>query len=456
MQTAPARTLRIRRLAAPIVAACAIATAGPTFSITRTDLPDRPDADIAFGLDIVAVSADEVWATGEWRDELPSGGTDLGTQIFRFDGAVWTRIDPPHTASTCNDRIWFVARAIDAAGSEQLFAAGEYKKDSCSSSDTLLLEGEGEDWSQTITPGQSAFGASGYFFEDVHVTGDGVVWMGGQFTHSGDAGRPSATVIRMEGGDFERFDGPLILNAAHRIRAIDSSAPDDIWAVGSLGGFAAAVGRSYALHHDGSGWSEVSPPQVGIGEIIAAVEAIAPDDVWLSGRYQVIAPDGLSLITLPLMWHWDGTDWTRHDSPGFAADLVHFASDDVYGVSGDTLVHWDGAAWSVAATLDPDEFELPALRGLAVTGPGEMIAIGDDGPGVTAGRRSMAVRFSADGPSCPADLAAPQGVINFFDLAAFLALYNAGDDAADLAMPNGVLNFFDLSAYLDLYNAGCP
>ena len=178
--------------------------------------------------------------------------------------------------------------------------------------------------------------------------------------------------------------------------------------------------------------------------------------MWLSGRYQVIAPDGLSLITLPLMWHWDGTDWTRHDSPGFAADLVHFASDDVYGVSGDTLVHWDGAAWSVAATLDPDEFELPALRGLAVTGPGEMIAIGDDGPGVTAGRRSMAVRFSSDGPSCPADLAAPQGVINFFDLAAFLALYNAGDDAADLATPSGVLNFFDLSAYLDLYNAGCP
>jgi hypothetical protein len=57
---------------------------------------------------------------------------------------------------------------------------------------------------------------------------------------------------------------------------------------------------------------------------------------------------------------------------------------------------------------------------------------------------------------CPADLAEPFGVLNFFDLAAYLALYNAGDPAADLAAPQGVLNFFDLAAYLDAFNAGCP
>lgn len=61
------------------------------------------------------------------------------------------------------------------------------------------------------------------------------------------------------------------------------------------------------------------------------------------------------------------------------------------------------------------------------------------------------------GPGCsPADLAEPYGVLNFFDLAAYLDLFNAGDPAADLAPPFGVLNFFDLAAYLDLYNAGCP
>lgn len=55
-----------------------------------------------------------------------------------------------------------------------------------------------------------------------------------------------------------------------------------------------------------------------------------------------------------------------------------------------------------------------------------------------------------------ADLAAPCGVHDFFDVAAYLSLYNAGDEAADLAAPFGMLNFFDLMAFLAFYNNGCP
>lgn len=61
-----------------------------------------------------------------------------------------------------------------------------------------------------------------------------------------------------------------------------------------------------------------------------------------------------------------------------------------------------------------------------------------------------------DAASCPADLAEPFGSLNFFDIAEFVARYNAGDPSADLADPIGTLNFFDVAAYLDLYNAGCP
>lgn len=57
---------------------------------------------------------------------------------------------------------------------------------------------------------------------------------------------------------------------------------------------------------------------------------------------------------------------------------------------------------------------------------------------------------------CPPDLAAPFGVLNFFDFIEFIALYNAMDPAADLAVPFGTFNFFDITAYLAAYNAGCP
>jgi predicted outer membrane repeat protein len=61
------------------------------------------------------------------------------------------------------------------------------------------------------------------------------------------------------------------------------------------------------------------------------------------------------------------------------------------------------------------------------------------------------------GPGCtPADLTKPWGVLNFFDLAAYLDLYNAQDPRADLAPPFGMLNFFDLATAIARYNAGCP
>ena len=56
---------------------------------------------------------------------------------------------------------------------------------------------------------------------------------------------------------------------------------------------------------------------------------------------------------------------------------------------------------------------------------------------------------------CPADLVGQPGILNFFDLAAFLNRFNTRDPRADLAPPSGVFNFFDLAVYLDQYNAGC-
>ena len=85
-----------------------------------------------------------------------------------------------------------------------------------------------------------------------------------------------------------------------------------------------------------------------------------------------------------------------------------------------------------------------------------------DGPGgtnaatVTAADRSVLAALVGPVPCNAADLAAPLGTLNFFDISAYLALFNTGNPAADLAAPLGVLNFFDLSAYLAIYNAGCP
>lgn len=422
----------------------------PSYALSATGLPDYPGSNQIFGHDIVVIAPDDIWALGEWHATFPGpgGGTELGTQSFHFDGESWVRFEPPNHASTCNGLVWSVARSIDAISSGQVYAAGEYKRDSCQSTDTLMHEYTDGSWEQVITPGQTAFGVQGFLFAAVYVTDDGAVWMGGQFSAPGGAGSPRPTVIRSTGaGGFDRWDGDLVLNASHRIRAIDSTSPTDIWAVGSAGGGGIAVGRSYAMHYDGSGFTEMSPPQISFGEIIRAVEAIASDDVWLSGKYDIINPDG-SITIMPLMWHWDGSGWEQFDSPGFANDLVHFASDDVYGISGRTLIHWDGTEWSVAAVV-PDEIALNAsLRSIDIVRPGELIAIGDQGASGTTGRTSVVVHFDANQGDCLADITGDSR-LNFFDVSAFL---NTMPDFNN----DGAFNFFDVSAFLNAFAEGCP
>ncbi|MEM9372542.1 MAG: proprotein convertase P-domain-containing protein [Planctomycetota bacterium] len=68
---------------------------------------------------------------------------------------------------------------------------------------------------------------------------------------------------------------------------------------------------------------------------------------------------------------------------------------------------------------------------------------------------SACLNISAELP-CTPDLAEPLGELNFFDISAFIGLFNSGDAAADFAEPFGVLNFFDVAEYIALYGAGCP
>ena len=58
------------------------------------------------------------------------------------------------------------------------------------------------------------------------------------------------------------------------------------------------------------------------------------------------------------------------------------------------------------------------------------------------------------GPGCLADLNG-DGMLNFFDVSAFLSAFNAMNPIADFT-GDGQLNFFDVSTFLSAFNAGCP
>ncbi len=58
------------------------------------------------------------------------------------------------------------------------------------------------------------------------------------------------------------------------------------------------------------------------------------------------------------------------------------------------------------------------------------------------------------GSSCPADLSG-DGVLDFFDVSAFLLAFNTQEPVADFNN-DGLFDFFDVSAFLTAYTNGCP
>jgi enediyne biosynthesis protein E4 len=63
-------------------------------------------------------------------------------------------------------------------------------------------------------------------------------------------------------------------------------------------------------------------------------------------------------------------------------------------------------------------------------------------------------RYTIRAISCAADLSG-DGVVNFFDISAFLTLFSSEHPQADLT-GDGVLNFFDISGFLSDFAQGCP
>ena len=86
----------------------------------------------------------------------------------------------------------------------------------------------------------------------------------------------------------------------------------------------------------------------------------------------------------------------------------------------------------------------------------ELVANGPHAQSVALQLPAMSVLVLRNGNDvgCPVDMTG-DGVLNFFDVSAFLVAYSNGDLSVDFD-GSGNLNFFDVSTFLLGFNAGCP
>jgi len=135
-------------------------------------------------------------------------------------------------------------------------------------------------------------------------------------------------------------------------------------------------------------------------------------------------------------------------SPGDGSGLVQVLR------AGDVLVTGDGFSLGLSTT-NPWSFQTQ----YGSTGGGVPVIFNNEGEFVVSliggfGRGTFVFDFDGDPPVCAADLTG-DGVLDFFDISAFLTAFGAGDPAADFT-GDGTFDFFDISAFLTAFSAGCP
>lgn len=166
----------------------------------------------------------------------------------------------------------------------------------------------------------------------------------------------------------EQFQGA---QTALRLNAVTALAPDDAWAVGGYNLTQQDPPTSLLLHWDGSKWNMVQ----GLpGVELKGINALNSRSIWAVGIQKGAKGSTGHAIVL----YWDGTHWQVHQEGPSVADFTSFSSvsassaDDVWavGTSGPTVTkenmfigHWNGKMWSymVSPALPGDVSEGKAI-----------------------------------------------------------------------------------------------
>lgn len=183
------------------------------------------------------------------------------------------------------------------------------------------------------------------------------------------------------------------------------------------------------------------------------VEGTPDDGAFGSGAFLIGELGDFVTIEFAIPATRVGVSFTLNDTIHSSAQM-HLQG---HREDGSVLVFTEGFP---AATDTWPAAQSDSISGIAV------IDVGDAGEihsvGLSFAGTALATMFAFDNieitlASCNgADLAAPFGVLDFSDVAAFLSLFSVENPLADLAAPTGQIDFGDVVSFLGQFGAGCP
>jgi hypothetical protein len=248
--------------------------------------------------------------------------------------------------------------------------------------------GAASSWAVVGSPSR---GTIANYLTDVAATSTSSGWAVGSWYDTSRAA-PRTLALRWNGAQWSTVATPNATGYYNELTAVDSTASNDVWAVGYANGSSGVNGaprNNLALHYNGTSWSVVTTPQPGVQtRELYDVEALAARNAWAVGWYY-----DTGFVAESLVLHWNGTSWLKTDvpNPGNGINQLYgvgaSSPTDVWAVGTTTsagdprgsrhplALHYNGTAWSTVPM--PDTASGSALlRSVTAISPTDAWAVG--------------------------------------------------------------------------------
>jgi len=448
----------------------------------EANVDDQVDfAMLGISVDVDA-SAGVIVGGASSEDHFLDGGTVIrragAAYVFRHNGVEWVQ----EQRLTASDAFKFDAFGRDVTVEGDRIVVGAHEEgtacddsqddfilQNCNSGAAYVFEFDGSRWNETAKLVASDTAARDLFGESVELQGDVIAvgsWNAGNLAEPGclpacadTRGHGAVYVFRYDGvnwneeailfgddptdGSWDNFGSDVEMSGEWLIAGerYDDDAAEN-------------AGAAYIFRNPGGQpgvWNfeaKLVPPDGALGDFLGDGADIEDDIAVVSAIGDDI--DGLSSVGSAYVWKRINDVWTFQGkliaSDGNAIDFggnwLSIENNQVaVGVNlNDSTAAEAGAVYLYGSLGDCDADGVLDLFEIA-SGAAEDTN-GDGTP-------------DACQPSCPADIADDDGVVNVFDLLGLLSNWGSDGPGADLAEPNDVVNVFDLLELLASWGE-CP
>jgi hypothetical protein len=310
---------------------------------------------------VFTLSANDIWAVGEYNSGVPPFQTGRRTLAMHWDGSTWQIIPSPNPSWSGLDLATF--EDVVAVNANNVWFVGYSEDFGSLRSNTLIAHWDGAHWRAVLSPNPAGINLPNKLFAAAAVSANNIYAVGSMSMDD------QALILNYNGSRWN-----VVNNACGTgLRGITAISASDIW----------AVGDTTICHFDGTAWTVVPSPQprpeyYEISYPLQDIVAVSPTDIWAVGAR--ILDYGQYIVHLSIFEHWNGSQWTLMDPP--LAQILYgveaVASNDVWaaGTTGSQAVvlHWNGASWTSEVLPNPGNGSY--LRDITLASPSNLWSVG--------------------------------------------------------------------------------